>query len=157
MRVCKPLAEPMLTRGELAQRTGVHAETIRYYEQRGLLPPPRRTAAGYRAYSETDVARLRFIKRAQELGFSLREIEELLTLEATPGASSGLVRQRALAKIAEIEARIRDLTRIRDTLRRLVAACDGKAPVEHCPILHALYDDHGTHADAKHRDGNAHA
>ncbi len=147
----------MMTRGELAQRAGVHAETIRYYEQRGLLPPPQRTAAGYRTYTETDVDRLRFIKRAQELGFSLREIEELLTLEATPGASSGLVRQRALAKIAEIEARIRDLTRIRDTLRRLVAACDGRAPIEHCPILHALHDDHGTYTDTGTVDSPDHA
>lgn len=132
----------MLTRSKLAQKAGVHAETIRYYEQQGLLPPPRRTAAGYRLYTETDVARLRFIKRAQELGFSLKEIEELLALEATPEASSGLVRQRALAKIAEIEARIRDLTRIRDTLCQLVAACDGQAPIAHCPILHALHEDH---------------
>ncbi len=147
----------MMTRGELARRTGVHAETIRYYEQRGLLPPPQRTAAGYRAYTETDVERLRFIKRAQELGFSLREIEELLTLEATPGASSGLVRQRALAKIAEIEARIRDLTRIRDTLRRLVAACDGQAPIEHCPILHALHDHHRANPDGGTADRKSHA
>lgn len=133
----------LLTRSALAEAAGVHAETIRYYEQRGLLPPPQRNASGYRTYNATDIARLRFIKRAQELGFSLREIEELLALEVMPGAHSGLVRERALAKIAEIEAKIRDLARMRDTLCRLVASCDGQAPIEHCPILHALHDDHG--------------
>jgi MerR family copper efflux transcriptional regulator len=146
-----------LTRSALAEMAGVHAETIRYYEQRGLLPPPRRNASGYRTYNVSDVARLRFIKRAQELGFSLREIEELLTLEATPGAHSGLIRERALAKIAEIEAKIRDLGRMRDTLCRLVAACDGQAPIEHCPILHALHDDRETHHNPGNSNGNAHA
>lgn len=145
----------MLTRGELAQKAGVHAETIRYYEQRGLLPLPHRTRAGYRVYSETDLTRLRFIKRAQELGFSLREIEELLALEAMPDASSELVRQRAMAKIAEIEARIRDLTCIRDTLCQLVVACDGQVPIAHCPILHALHDHHATRSDTGLADGQA--
>ena len=127
-----------LTRGRVAERAGVNGETLRYYEQRGLIPPPRRTKAGYRIYSDDDVDRIRFIKRAQELGFSLAEIDAMLRLQVEPGADMQSIRQIAETKIADIEARIRDLTRMRDALVALTDACCGHGPVEECPILEAL-------------------
>ena len=93
-----------LTRGELAQQGRVNSETVRYYERRGLLPKPPRTPSGYRAFSSEAVRRVRFIKRAQGLGFSLKEIKALLTLRIDPRRSCGDVRTRAEAKIEEIEA-----------------------------------------------------
>ena len=94
-----------MTRGEVALRTGVNIETVRYYEQRRLIPKPPRSASGYRKYTEDYVERIRFIKRAQELGFTLKEIQELLSLRVDPDTDRDEVKQRAEAKIADIEAR----------------------------------------------------
>jgi len=127
-----------LTRGELAQQGRVNAETIRYYERRGLLPKPPRTPSGYRVFSSDAVRRVRFIKRAQGLGFSLKEIRELLRLRVDPRRSCGDVRARAEAKLADIEEKIRSLHAMKKTLARFIAACSGRGPVSACPILEAL-------------------
>src|SRR5213596_1649390 len=127
-----------LTRGELAQQGRVNAETIRYYERRGLLPKPPRTPSGYRTFDREAVRRLRFIKQAQALGFSLKEIRELLSLRVDPRSSCADVRRRAEAKIADIDEKLRALRAMRRALVRLTAACAGRGPVSACPILESL-------------------
>ena len=127
-----------LTTSEAAERAGVNVQTVRYYERRGLIPEPPRTAAGYRQYQPEHVARIRFIKRAQELGFTLKEARELLDLRAEPEADSTDVRRYAVSKIEDVRTRIRDLMRIEATLEELVDACEGNHPTSECPILHAL-------------------
>jgi MerR family mercuric resistance operon transcriptional regulator len=127
-----------LLMGEVAKQAGVNRETIRYYERLGLLDRPSRTRSGYRMYSPEAVARAQFIKRAQELGFSLKEISELLSLQVDPGTDCGDVRRRAKAKIADIEAKIRVLQRMQRTLAKLVASCRGRGSTSQCPILEAL-------------------
>lgn len=124
---------------ELARRAGVNVQTVRYYERRGLLHDPRGRDGGYRAYSDATLERLRFIKRAQELGFTLAEIEELLTLRLDRGTTAAEVKARAQEKIAEIEAKLLDLKRIRHALTHLVGECrGGRGPVGDCPLLDAL-------------------
>lgn len=127
-----------LTRGELAQQGRVNSETIRYYERRGLLPKPPRTPAGYRTFGTDAVRRLHFIKRAQELGFALKEIKELLALRVDARTSCADVRKRAEAKIASIEQKLRALRAMKRALVRLTAACVGRGPVSACPILESL-------------------
>src|SRR5947199_4228125 len=127
-----------LRTGELAIQGGVNLETIRYYERRGLLPKPPRTSAGYRTFDPEAVRRLRFIKQAQGLGFSLKEIKALLALRVDPCSSCGDVRKRAEAKIGEIEAKVRMLLGMKKALGRLTAACAGRGRVSHCPILESL-------------------
>ena len=128
----------LLTIGKVADRGGVRVQTIRYYERRGLLPKPARTASGYRKYSDEAVRRLQFIRRAQALGFSLGEIEELLSLRMQPGTTCGDIRKRARQKIATVNDKIEELQRIRDALGKLAAACKGQGPTSECPILEAL-------------------
>ncbi|MHB8416813.1 MAG: MerR family DNA-binding protein [Myxococcales bacterium] len=129
--------ERSLKTGEVAARAGVGVETLRYYERRGLLPePPRR--GSYRAYTPADAQRVRFIKRAQELGFSLREIEELLRLRDDRRGSCGEVRAAARAKIAEIDHKLQSLRAIRGALEKLAASCRSDGSVRECPILEAL-------------------
>ena len=127
-----------LRTGDLARQGGVHLETVRYYERRGLLPKPPRTSAGYRAFDVEAVRRLRFIKDAQALGFSLKEIKALLALRLDPRASCAEVRRRAEAKIADIDAKLRALRAMKRALVRLTAACAGRGPVSACPILESL-------------------
>jgi len=127
-----------LTIGQLATQGGVHLETIRYYERRGLLPRPPRTGSGYRAFSGEAVRRVRFIKRAQALGFSLREIEDLLTLRARPGRSCANVQAKAKAKIADIDKKLQQLSAMRGALSRLVATCARRGTTSACPILDSL-------------------
>lgn len=124
--------------GEVAQRAGVHLQTVHYYERRGLLPEPPRTASGYRSYPADAVLRVRFIKRAQELGFTLKEIEELLSLRAAPRAQCSDVRARAEAKVRDIDERVRTLQAMRRALVQLVGECSGAGPITDCPILEAL-------------------
>ena len=124
-----------LTIGELAKRGGVNLETIRYYERRGLLPKPPRLESGYRAYAPEVVRHVRFIKSAQELGFSLNEIAELLALRVDPSSTCADVRARAEAKIADIDGKIRALHAMRESLLRVTAACSGRGPTSDCPIL----------------------
>src|SRR6266852_4384126 len=98
-----------LSIGQVARRAGVGVETVRFYEREGLLKEPPRRASGYRQYPEEVVKRIQFIKRAQELGFSLKEIIELLTLRVDPATSSGEVKQRAEAKLADIQRKVEEL------------------------------------------------
>jgi MerR family mercuric resistance operon transcriptional regulator len=127
-----------LTIGTLARQSGVNLETIRFYERRGLLPEPPRSRSGYRLYPTEAGRRLRFIKRAQELGFTLKEVEELLTLRLSPRAKNAQVRKRAVAKIEDIEAKIRTLESMKRTLQELTKACIGCSPTSDCPILASL-------------------
>ena len=129
-----------MTVGQLAHRGDVNVETIRYYERRGLLPAARRTSSGYRQYDDEAVVRIRFIKRAQELGFSLREIQELLALRVRHGAACAAVERKTREKIAVVREKIDDLERIRRSLERLDAACRARKATEDCPILEALED-----------------
>lgn len=127
-----------LTISRLAKKADVSIDTIRFYEGRGLIASPPRTDSNYRLYPEDDAARLRFIRRAKELGFSLLEIKDLLTLQHDSGASKADVKRRTEDKVQDIKQKIKDLTRILETLEHLVAACDGHGPVSECPILEAL-------------------
>jgi MerR family copper efflux transcriptional regulator len=127
--------------GEVAKRTGVRVQTIRFYEQKGLIEEPPRRSSGYRDYPEGTVSRLAFILSAKELGFTLEEIKELLALRVDPKATCGDVKKQAEAKISEVERKIRTLQRMKKTLVKIKAACDGKRPVGECPILESI--DHG--------------
>jgi len=131
-----------LSIGQVATAAAVNIQTIRYYERRGLFPTARRTPSGYRQYAEDAVARLRFIKHAQELGFSLKEIHELLALRVRHAAACDTVERKTQAKIALVEDRIRELQRLKRTLERLAAACEARRPTADCPILEVLEDDH---------------
>lgn len=130
-----------LTISRLAHLGGVNLETIRYYERQGLLPSPPRTAAGYRVFPREAARRLRFIKRAQELGFSLNEISELLELRMKPGAKQADIRMRAEVKIADIEQKIRTLQAMKKTLRQLTERCDGCGALAECPILQTFNEE----------------
>jgi MerR family transcriptional regulator, copper efflux regulator len=130
----------ILTIGEIARRTDVSADTIRYYERQGLIPDPARTDGGYRNYPPETIARLKFIRRAKRLGFSLREIQDLLSLSEDSAATASDIKQRAEAKLVEIEAQISDLRRMQTALSQLTRACPGSGVKERCPILHALTD-----------------
>jgi Hg(II)-responsive transcriptional regulator len=127
-----------LMTGELAKRAGVNVETLRFYERKGLLPAPTRRASGYREYPPGDVRRIRFIKRAQELGFSLGEIRDLLALRSRRGATAAEVQSRAEAKLADIRRKIADLRAIEVALEKLTDACPGEGPLDECPILQHL-------------------
>jgi len=127
-----------LTIGRLAREAGVNLETVRYYERRGLLPKPPRSASGYRLFPSDAAQRLRFIRRAQELGFSLKEIRELLSLRVSRTTTSRDIRARAEAKIVDIEAKIKSLESMKKTLRKVTRVCDGCAPLARCPILESL-------------------
>ncbi len=129
-----------MTIGIVASRAGVGVETIRFYEREGLIEEPPRRDSGYRRYPADTVDRVRFIRRAKELGFSLKEIKELMAPRLAPGATCGQVKRRAEAKIADIEEKIRDLERMKRALEKLTAACGGKGPVSGCAILDALKD-----------------
>ncbi|MFC5437665.1 heavy metal-responsive transcriptional regulator [Rhodanobacter umsongensis] len=130
-----------LTIGTVAKRAGVAIDTIRYYEREGLLPEPERRASGYRSYGEGAIARLRFIRRAKDLGFTLDEIRELLALSADRQHGVKAVKRRAQQRLVAIEQRIAELQRVRDGLAQLVASCPGHGKPEECPILRALGDD----------------
>lgn len=127
--------------GDLAKQARVNLETIRYYERQGLLSRPPRTESGYRVFAPDAVRRIRFIKRAQELGFSLKEIQELLALRVDARTSCAEVRKRAQAKTADVEDKIRTLSAIKKALVRLTSACQGRGPVSECPILESLDSD----------------
>ena len=131
---------PEITTGKLAARAGVNVETIRYYERNGLLEAPPRSASGYRQYSADAVRRLRFIKRAQGLGFTLPEIRELLDLQMRPDATCADVRSRAEAKIEDVDRRLRELTALRVALVAVTHACIGSGPTSQCSILQMLDD-----------------
>ena len=122
--------------GALARRAGVRIDTVRYYERSGLLAPKSRLQSGYRRYGAGELARLRFIRRAQALGFSLKEIRDLLAL--SKGRDVARVKRAAQSKLADVEQRIAALQRVRDGLATLVDACPGHGEPTDCPILRAL-------------------
>jgi MerR family copper efflux transcriptional regulator len=127
-----------LTIGTLARRAGVGVETVRFYERRGLVRRPSRPSAGYRAYPEEAVGRIRFIRNAQSVGFTLQEVKELLALRVTAGTSCAAVRSRAAVKVADVARRAAELDRIRKALENLIAVCPGRGALENCSILDAL-------------------
>lgn len=127
--------------GELADAAGVGVETVRFYEREGLLPEPPRSDAGYRLYDAEAVRRLRFIRKAKDLGFTLSETKDLLELRVTDASACDDVADRARRKITTVEERIRELNRIRRVLLDLVEACAAQVETSECPILEVL-DDH---------------
>ncbi len=128
-----------LTIGRAARKAGVGVETIRFYQRRGLIRQPAKPdGTGFRHYPEETVQRIRFIRQAQDIGFSLREIDELLSLRADPGADCADVREQATAKLQEVERKIARLEEIRAALEELIAACPGRGALRACSILEAL-------------------
>jgi MerR family mercuric resistance operon transcriptional regulator len=127
-----------MTIGKLAKRAGVGVETIRFYERKGLIPEPPRRESGYREYDEETIVRVRFIRGAKELGFTLKEIIGLLSIRVDPDGPCQDVNRRIEAKIGDINERIQKLERMKTTLIRLRADCQGQGPVSECPILEAL-------------------
>lgn len=125
--------------GEFARRADVNVQTVRYYERRGLLPEPERRESGYREYTPECLDRLQFIRRSQELGFTLSEIAELLSLRTDPRTTAADVKARAQAKVADIQAKVRDLKQIQHALEHLAGQCaGGRGPTGDCPLLAAL-------------------
>ena len=124
--------------GEVAERGGVNLQTIRYYEREKLLPEPPRLASGYRIYPDQTVRRVRFIKRAQEIGFTLAEIRELLAIRINADRDSSDVRTLAQAKITDIERKIQTLHRMKEALGRITERCSGCGPASECPILESI-------------------
>lgn len=127
--------------GELARHSGVNIDTVRYYEREGLLPQAQRLASGYRVYDDPDVRRLRFVRRAKALGFTLPEIRELLALSDHRDDDMASLKAAAIEKLASVETRLAELDRIRAGLETLVASCPGHGALEQCPILDALAGD----------------
>ena len=127
-----------LTIGKLAKQVGVNIQTVRYYERRRMLSPATRTSSGYRLYGEEALRRLRFIKNAQALGFTLREIADLLSLRVSSTARCGDVQRKAQAKLAQVEAKIRDLRALDRALQGLIHACKAGQPTDRCPILKSM-------------------
>jgi len=121
--------------GQVAKRVGVGIETIRFYERKGLIVQPPRPTGRYREYHKEAVARIRFIKCAKELGFSLTEISEFLSLQANPRATCADVKQRAEAKISTIQERVKGLQTMKHALGKLVKSCSGRGPLTDCPII----------------------
>lgn len=132
-----------LSIGQLAKRAGVGVETVRYYEREGLLAEPQRRQSGYRQYQSDTVDRLLFIRRAKELGFTLKEIKELLSLRVDEDKTCADVRQQAEAKIADIEDRIRSLQRMKRALVKVTSQCSGSGPTSECPILESIKQGNG--------------
>lgn len=124
--------------GAVAREAGVGIETVRFYERQGLLAEPERKASGYRQYDKGAIETLLFIKRAKELGFTLKEIKGLLALRLDSAATRADVRQQAQDKVADIEARIADLEKMRDTLLVLIKQCNGLGKLSGCPIIEAM-------------------
>ena len=124
--------------GQLAKAAGVGVETVRFYERKGLLDAPARKDSGYRQYDDDAVERLKFIRRAQQVGFTLKEIQDLLALRDDPDARRADVREKAGEKIAAIDAKVRDLLAMRESLAALLESCEGDGPAAGCPIITAL-------------------
>jgi MerR family transcriptional regulator, copper efflux regulator len=128
-----------MTIGRLAEQVGVNIDTIRYYERNQLLPPPARRSSGYREYEPADVKRLRFILRAKDLGFTLAEIGELLSLSVDRDVRG--VKRRAEQRLEQVEHKIKELQRVRRGLKTLIDACPGHGDPGRCPIIAALSEE----------------
>ena len=127
-----------LRAGQVARQAGVNVETLRFYERKGILPEPPRRSSGYREYPPETVELIRFVKRAQQLGFSLREIHELLDLRKVPRRASRKVPRLVQQKLTEIEHKIRDLQAMHRALGELLCACEDRASSAACPIIESL-------------------
>ncbi len=127
--------------GEVAKAAGVGIDAVRFYEREGLLPEPARRPSGYREYSPDAVLDLRFIRRAKVLGFSLREISELLSISREPDATAGDVKKLAEEKLADLEDKIRSLQRMKRALRKVAESCPGRGSTSDCSILGSLAED----------------
>jgi MerR family mercuric resistance operon transcriptional regulator len=127
-----------LSIGKVARRAGIGVETIRFYEREGLLAAPARRDSGYRLYTEGVIGRIRFIRRAKELGFSLKEIKELLQLRRNSSSTCEDIREKAEAKITNVETKIAMLKKMKQALTELSAACKGRTSLGECPILEFL-------------------
>lgn len=133
-----------LTIAKAAREAGVGVQTIRFYERRGLIEQPRKPqGSGFRVYSPDLVKRIKFIRQAQQIGFSLHEIQELLLLKADPAADCSMVRGHAMAKLAEVKQKIEQLRRIGSALEALIAVCPGRGGLQACTILDTFEPDHG--------------
>jgi MerR family transcriptional regulator, copper efflux regulator len=121
--------------GEVAKVAGVNIQTLRYYERRKLLSPKTRKSSGYRVYDETSLKKLHFIKGAQELGFSLKEIKDLLSLRVSSKARCGDIQNKAQIKLKDVEVKIRKLESIKNVLKKLIQSCHREESTDHCPIL----------------------
>lgn len=137
--------ESELTIGQLAKEVGVNVQTVRYYERRRLLNPAARKPSGYRLYGDEALRRLRFIKNAQALGFTLREIADLLSLRVSSSARCGDVQRKAQAKLVQVEAKIRDLRALDRALQGLIHACQAGQPTDRCPILKSMDQERRVH------------
>ncbi|MGH8994559.1 MAG: MerR family transcriptional regulator [Acidimicrobiales bacterium] len=134
---------------EVASQAGVNVQTLRYYERRGILPEPKRSGSGYRSYDAQAVRTVRFIKGAQQLGFSLEEVDSLLALAAGGPRNCNAAKALATEKIGELDAKIAILSLMRDSLRQLVTTCNLSPDKRDCPLLEAIEDDaviEGAHA-----------
>jgi MerR family mercuric resistance operon transcriptional regulator len=127
------------TIGKVAKRAGIDIETIRFYEKEGLVDEPERNPSGYRQYPAETIKRILFIQRAKAIGFTLREIHDLLSIQEKPEACCGDLLSRAESKMAEIEAKINELQRMKNALQMLTTECVGDNGLDNCPILDALY------------------
>lgn len=146
---------PEMTIGRAAEAAGVNVETIRFYERRGLIDqPPKPQSGGFRIYGPETIQRIRFIREAQELGFSLREAAELLSLRADASANARTVRARVQHKLADVEARIGRLQIIRTALNDLLAACPGRGPARRCTILESLERAEHAHGTGRTKGGS---
>ena len=128
----------LLSIGQVAKQTGVTVETVRFYEKQSLIVAPQRTDTGYRQYPLDTVKRVQFIQHAKEVGFTLKDIGELLALRQRPGTSCTDIKLRATQKIEEVDQKIHDLNRIRDALGRMIMKCSGRGELSECPILEEL-------------------
>jgi MerR family mercuric resistance operon transcriptional regulator len=128
-----------MTIGQVARQTGVSVETIRFYEKEGLIDEPERNPSGYRQYPAETIKRVLFIQRAKEIGFTLKEIHDLLSLQEKPEACCGDVLSKAESKMVEIEAKINELQRMKNALAKLTMECISDNGLDNCPILDALY------------------
>jgi MerR family copper efflux transcriptional regulator len=124
--------------GQVAKSAGITVEAIRFYEKEGLIEIPSRTSSGYRNYSADQTQIISFIKKAKKLGFSLKEIKEILELRYTPGTTCGDIKQKAEKKVAIITERIDLLLKVRKSLSRLIESCTAESPVSTCPIIELL-------------------
>lgn len=127
-----------LTIGKVAKRAGVNIQTVRYYERRGYVRPAGYRDSGYRLYEEDAVQKILFIKNAQQLGFTLREISQLLKLRVSRTAHCGSVRARAQAHLEDVQAKIERLQSIEKVLSELVRVCNKRAKTDRCPILRSI-------------------
>ncbi len=135
--------------GEVAKAAGVGIDAVRFYERERLLPEPARRPSGYREYSSDAVMDLRFIKRAKELGFSLKEISELLSIESEPASTAGDIKRLAEEKLADLDDKIRSLQRMKRALRKVAESCPGSGPTSDCSILQSLTNDGRNRKEAK--------